>query len=960
MATPPSGSSRNQSIFVLLRYIVDQKSEHEIAMSMSRIRKSGSTWDDQLRRTYTELDRLFLKLAADIDKIQNPKQHAAFTQKFAEIQNYSKGMMTTASQLTGSNVPAIFELIADKVKQVTQEIRKSNVEEQQQVRLIKEAEAAERAMFKEAFRFGIAGRTMTRFGQTLANFGQTILSPMKSFTDLADKTDPVFQRWNRAANEMQGAVARIGRTMLETWLPTIERLASLMESISKVVEAHPWIAGIVAIAGGVTYGLGKLLVTVGQMFVGMSAIHALKGLVLGGQLTAAAKAGIDTEAVTGLSMLFGGLATKMAAFKLAITGAITSVTQFAVGFGETLLAIMTSAVGAVLSGLVIGALVNDWIASLPAAQARGAQPVGRMAGEVAVTAAHDVGSLFGEDKAYRWSRNVAEAFGFITDESGKYVTASQVMRREIDKASQAQEDYRVSLQAYYQDMAKNSTGFQQKWAAFWVWALQGATKAEEAATAFDEQWSLIAKDATRLYQQFTDAQAKAMLTLNEDLAKAEEKYQSQVAKTDQKYDKDRIDEQTKYAEERVKIEADYEKQRNQTVDDYNAERARKEEDFRLDQERALEDYNRAVAQALADYNTQVARLQQDTQQRVAELESKYYKDVEKAKEDHLKRLRDMERDYTIQEDELIAARDFMALKDLRRKHAAEVDKENEDYQDRLNDLKQNLADERAAIQTDYQQRLAEMEQQFAIEQQRRAEDFQRKQAQEIADKALEDQRAAEDQAIRLTELEKKFQEEMKQADEDHKQKLEDLAKNYQEERKQLLAAKVQELKDLRDNYEKQRKLAYDELKAQMADLLGIVTPAFSDITEAAKAMAADIVASANLIKGATGTNTPAPTKAGGGYVSGLIHTGEQGPEFLMTRGLTTAAEKVVGGQLTQANVLAALSGSARTTNSVGGVHISLSQRMDFHGALTAAERDGIRKMVRRETQHGILDAIGGV
>jgi hypothetical protein len=940
---PPQGTSGNTSaIYVLLRYLVDQKSEAAVKKSLAFIRGSGADAVESQKRTYQELDKLFQTLAKDIEKIQDPEKLKAFTADFLKLKAAAQGMMTaTIGMPNQANYPDLYERVAARVKTATQAIKEQQVAEQQATKASREHAQVERERFKEAFRYGIGGRTLTRFGQSMQLFGQTLLSPIKMFTDLQVKTDPVFRRWETASNRMSGAFARIGRTMLQTMLPAIEKMSKIIDRIARFVEEHPWLAGFIAIAGGITIGLGKLMVSVGQLLVGLSAFHAAKGLVQGTAI------GDYGEGAEGIAMALRSIGPKFAAFALMLKEAGTALLGFITNLGKILFSAVTSIPGAVVAGILAGFAANEALSKTEAGKKAGIQPFGK----IATVAAYGVGKIFSEETALNWARKVAVSFGYVEKSAEEAARANMTLAEQSEAGGQR-------IAQYYQQIADSHTGAVKTIAEFWVWLWGGTKKATEAAEAFDEQWALIAEDATKLYQSFAEAEEKAKRDLNDNLTKVDEEYAQKSLENEQKYEQDRVDEQEQYAQKRVDIEVEYEKDRTRLIEDYNKDRAKREEDFLRQQARAVEDFARETVQRIADEALQEQRLTEDMQERLADLDQGYYDNLEKARQDHLRRLEQLERDHQFNVDELVAKRDMGGLIDEQRRYDKEKAEEDSNYNDRIADLKDSIAKERQAIQEDYQRRLAEMKAQFALEEQRRKEDFQRKQEEEKAEKALDDKRAAEDQAERLADLAARFKEEQEQAAEQHKDRLKELEKNYNDEITQLKDAKAKERQTLATEYEKDRQQRLAQLKQDMSDLLGIVTPAFAGISEAAKAMAKTLLEEQKKLEDAAAGGSTAPAKATGGYVTGLIRTGEQGPEYLLNNSTTSALESMLGGRLTQAGVVQALVASRRNVASRGPQQISVYNRIDFHGALSDMERSALRKEMRAVTRDGILDALG--
>jgi len=96
-----------------------------------------------------------------------------------------------------------------------------------------------------------------------------------------------------------------------------------------------------------------------------------------------------------------------------------------------------------------------------------------------------------------------------------------------------------------------------------------------------------------------------------------------------------------------------------------------------------------------------------------------------------------------------------------------------------------------------------------------------------------------------------------------------------------------------------------------------------------------------------------PGMATGGMVGGgIVRVGEKGREFILSNDTTRAAEKMIGGTLTQRRFLEALSGR--------GAGVQVHQNMRFSGDISLADKRQIQRMARDAAVGGIMDALGGI
>ena len=103
-------------------------------------------------------------------------------------------------------------------------------------------------------------------------------------------------------------------------------------------------------------------------------------------------------------------------------------------------------------------------------------------------------------------------------------------------------------------------------------------------------------------------------------------------------------------------------------------------------------------------------------------------------------------------------------------------------------------------------------------------------------------------------------------------------------------------------------------------------------------------------RGMGGMSGSIPGRASGGYASGIIRTGEEGREFVLDAQTTRAAEQMVGGALTQKNVLGGGSGG------VGGVNVN--QNYTFHGDMSAGMKKWFRSIARQEAVSAFAEVMG--
>lgn len=271
--------------------------------------------------------------------------------------------------------------------------------------------------------------------------------------------------------------------------------------------------------------------------------------------------------------------------------------------------------------------------------------------------------------------------------------------------------------------------------------------------------------------------------------------------------------------------------------------------------------------------------------------------------------------------EQIIADSQARLEELAKQHARNVEnltnardalglaQENRDYKDAVSEEKKRAQEAIAAAKKATAAALAELDKQYAAQQAAAQAAYEAEQAAAIAQAAEE--RAAEmaNYAEKLKQLEQAKEDELKAIDAALKK---ELAANKR--------AFIDRLNALGVYLGEETKMYEDQQTKNLADMTAFVT--------------AMIAQSARL--NGTPTTAPVPGLATGGYASGLVRTGENGREFILTSGATRMAESMLGGSLTQERLLSGLSGGSSRS-------ITLNDHRRFDSRLSVADRNMIRE-----------------
>lgn len=214
---------------------------------------------------------------------------------------------------------------------------------------------------------------------------------------------------------------------------------------------------------------------------------------------------------------------------------------------------------------------------------------------------------------------------------------------------------------------------------------------------------------------------------------------------------------------------------------------------------------------------------------------------------------------------------------------------------------------------------------------------------------LEIRQRRADLAQRLEDAAVAFQREREQRFADYQAKLEEIRANAEEERSvrreqyrdeinEIRAQKNASLKELSEKLTEERRRKF---QAALADIRELDTSLLAERTLRKKYqdfMISDLDKFFAQYRGKMQQLPQRPAGfADGGYASGIVQTGERGVEWIASHSTTRAAEQIVGGRLTQENVLAAMMGR--------GGQVVWNDNRRFDGAYT----NEIRRENRKDT-----------
>lgn len=323
-------------------------------------------------------------------------------------------------------------------------------------------------------------------------------------------------------------------------------------------------------------------------------------------------------------------------------------------------------------------------------------------------------------------------------------------------------------------------------------------------------------------------------------------------------------------------------------------------------------FNDRRSEIIRDFNAENQKAEQDYQQARIDAKKGEAEQLQKIAEDHQERLRQIEKDGAERLGELAASRDALGLSKEQDRIAEQIAEENR-------------STKRAAeqVRKETEARLAELANQYALEQAQRQQQFIQKLAENEQQRQAELKQAAEENQAAL-----------KQAREAQAAKLRDLQEGLNAERLRRREVFIAEVRDLDASLlgERNLKSKYYTLMLQDAEAW------------LARYRAALAGGSSSPIP-----STGAPFHDYTGYAySGLYRmAGDGKKQFVLGGDATRAAENIVGGTLSQDNLLRLLSmGGAQSVN------YNDYRRMD--GPTSKDER----ALFQRAAEAAILTALG--
>lgn len=722
--------------------------------------------------------------------------------------------------------------------------------------------------------FGDLAGSFAFFGAAL---GGPLVASAASFVSYAGQANQTSREWLSATDDLQKSYLRIGQVSAQAILPVLETAASIASKVADFAEQNPAAIQAILVGGGTLIGLAAVGEAVEK---GIRIYTDAKQLVVAGKQLLAAQ--IMERAADKQAGAAGAMAGKGGGGALGAVATVGAAAAASFGINE----LYKSGAGSVFSGIE---------------------------------------GLLGKSE---------EELG------GIYQTIKTINT-----------EYGVGI---YQAKA-------------WVDMLMGTFNAETGK----QQGEQLAQQNQPMFGQEALSAFISFQQANEQAQVAFEERRSQMIS---RYGEERVRIEQTAEERRTEIVRDFAQQQAEAQDDFNRSQGRALRDFNLNETRAIEQYNQSrlkmvtdARKADLDAELQLTRARQrilgDAAKAAKEAEENYYdqrkkateqynKEVQRAEEDHQKQMRRMREDHDLRLQDAIREQDAIAFLREQQNYERERQRAEEDYSDQaqerdadhadqmaemeeqfkeqrakqqealkeqLADLQANYEEQKVQREAQLQEQLAQHQQQFEAERAQRLADFQLRQQDALDDFNLQRERQLQQYQQTLAELDQQKAEELAALSAKHQEELNQLNGQYASEKAAREEAFKEQLNELDAALlnEQETRLKYYELMEK-------------DFTKWLENMRKKMDTTSGP---SAGSDSKVPGKAGGGYVgAGLYRLGELGTEFVLNAGATRTAEGMIGGPLTQTNLLAALA-----SGKSGGANLTYSPQYNFDNRADAQQ-----------------------
>lgn len=577
-------------INILLRFLVDKNSQGQAKEAISQIENSAKSIGSGLLAPSAD----FKETAGNIRGIAKD-----FGMSIDEAARRWEGM----ESLGGKTYQ---QIMADEqaMRAFEEETAKAT---EQLGQMDKQATASGRSITKiSRSMIGFQGFLLAMSGRTLRMAGKSMLSPVGKYIDYAESSEATSARWKKSTEDIEASVVRIGRSMADQMLPTMEKIADIVDTVAGFVEKNPGLAKAGTVLAGGAIVAGMSMTYVGQTIAGISAI---KDFIKGVGVASGAGAGAGTAGAAGAGAL-GVLGPALAG----------------------------------IAGLGLGFAGADALSKTKFGQSIGLQSFGKYA----TVGAYEAGSIFGPETARKWASAIGRLTGAIEDadkatekmSSSLGVLSSEQMdlyldyKKDIDKAEQEYQENRASLIADYLEQESSALESYQST----VSDITTAYRRNEAKEEKDyyRQRADLARDYNQDVVDMEEDHQQKLLDLQRD-------YQYKILDAARKNDVPAlIDAMRSYERSRVSEEESYNREANRKHEDYAQKIAELEENFAIQRQYRMEDYQQQLKDAEAAYKAQRAEAAKSYQQSLKDLDDNYQKERLERRNALIENLKDLQ------------------------------------------------------------------------------------------------------------------------------------------------------------------------------------------------------------------------------------------------------------------------------------------------------------------------------
>lgn len=453
----------------------------------------------------------------------------------------------------------------------------------------------------KSFGAAFAGFQLRFVGESLDRFSKQVLQPVTKYVELMGIANKTSADWADAQKDVELATARIGRSMAEILLPTMQSLATTIERIAAFFEANPELARAVASGAIFTAVVGNILRVAGTL---LTATAALKYIVpqLFGIATAGKAVAIAGTAAAGTAASAGATAAGATAGTAAAAGALGGMT-----IKTITAAILPYALPVIILALTAGAY--KWYLSSDLAKERNSA---NAPGQLLSIIAKGLGGIFGETAGNKAFIAVAKFTGVLED------TADAA-----DKAFEALGPGSEILEAYISYMQQ----------------------VKEVEETYEEQRLSVIKDYGKQRAQIEKNYAKEIADIDVEIAKLKGG-SSEIEKN--------------YQKTISNITRDYQTNEKQQLEDYYKQRQKLAEEYNIDVQRSEEDHQRKMLYMQQDHDYNIMQLANDRdafgivaeeyqyERERSRAEEEYSIEAARRSEDFARRLAEMEAEFAFE------------------------------------------------------------------------------------------------------------------------------------------------------------------------------------------------------------------------------------------------------------------------------------------------------------------------